>query len=109
MADLKWSPAEKKVARRAFDAALELKLAQVLSELKARAAAAATPSDLWAIEDFLRHERRAIDDAFDYRYSQLPMVFGRLIAAGLMTEADLAGLADDKLEVTRRIVRARAE
>jgi hypothetical protein len=47
MSDLKWSASEKKVARRAFDAALQRALAVVMAELKAKAAAASAPSDLW--------------------------------------------------------------
>ena len=50
MHDLKWSQAEKKIARRVFEAALAVELSEVLSELKERAAAAAEPDDMWSIE-----------------------------------------------------------
>jgi hypothetical protein len=104
MYDLKWSAAEKKVARCAFDAALKSALAGIMSEFKAKAAAAATTTDMWDVEDFLRERRSEIDQTFDYRYSQLPRVFGRLILDGLLKEADLRGLSDDKLEAIRRFV-----
>jgi hypothetical protein len=52
MPDLKWSPAEKKIARAAYEAALESALTAILSELKAKAYAAVTPSDMWDIEVF---------------------------------------------------------
>jgi hypothetical protein len=99
--DLKWSPSEKKVARNAFDAALESALAKVMAEFKRRAEAAATPSDMWAIESYLRQQRREIDETFDYRYSQLPFVFARLIHAGHLDESRLGGLSEDKLEIIR--------
>ena len=85
--DLKWSPSEKKIARRAFDAALETALAKVLAEFKRRANATSTPSEMWEIEDFLRQQRREIDESFDYRYSQmsLPVSFER----GIWTRASL--------------------
>jgi hypothetical protein len=101
MHDLKWSSSEKRIARRAYEAALEAALGQVMTEFKARAAAAATPSDMWAIEDYLRRRRRELDEMFDYRYSQLPFVFARLIASNLLDETRLAGLSEEKLAIMR--------
>jgi photoprotection regulator FRP-like protein len=97
--DLKWSPSEKKVARKAYDTALEAALARVMAEFKRRAAAAATPSDMWDVEDYLRQQRREIDETFDYRYSQLPFVFARLIREGHLDESLLAGLSEEKREI----------
>ena len=44
--DLKWSPSEKKIARAAFDAALEVALGKTLAEFKKKASDAATFSDM---------------------------------------------------------------
>lgn len=103
MHDVKWSESEKKLARRVFEAGLAAELAEVMAELKARAAAAAAPDDLWDIEDYLHRTRREIDQKYDYRYSQLSFVFGRLLREGRIQEADLAGLSEDKLSSIRRI------
>lgn len=103
MHDLKWSDSEKKIARRAYQAALEKALAGIMAEFKARAASAATPSDMWAIEDYLRERRRQIDETFDYRYSQLLFVFARLIHDGHLDEAQLSGLSDEKRAIIRGI------
>lgn len=103
MDDLKWSESEKKVARRAFEAALAAELADVMVEFKARAAAASKPDDLWAIEEYLRHTRREIDAKYDYRYSQLIIVFGRLLREGRIQDAQLAGISEEKLSSIRRI------
>ena len=46
MYDLKWSDSEKKLARRAFEAALTHELAELMAEFKAKAAAAAEPDDM---------------------------------------------------------------
>jgi hypothetical protein len=105
MRDLNWSASEKKIARNAYDRARDTALAKLMTEFKARAAAAATPADMWAVENFLRQARREIDDMFDYRYSQLPFVFARLIHEGHLYEADLDGLSEDKLEVICRLLR----
>jgi hypothetical protein len=99
--DLKWSPSEKKIARKAFDAALEAALGEVMAEFKRRAAAASTPSDMWEIEDYLRRERREIDELFDYRYSQLLLVFPYLIRKGHLEESLLDGLSEEKREIIR--------
>jgi hypothetical protein len=100
--DLKWSGSEKKIARRAFDAALEATKAGIVAEFKARAAAVVTLSDMWAIEDHLRQQHRTIDELFDYRYSKLLFVFARLIGQGYLDEEQLAGLSDEKLDIIRR-------
>jgi hypothetical protein len=102
--DLKWSHSEKKIAREAFDAALHSALTKVMVEFKRRANTVTTPSDMWKIEDYLHEQRREIDDTFDYRYSQLPIVFAQLIREGHLEEGRLAGLADDKLDIIRSIL-----
>jgi hypothetical protein len=99
--DLKWSPSEKKVARRAFDTALEAALAKVMGEFKRKANAASTPSEMWEIEDYLRQQWREIDETFDYRYSQLPLVFARLNREGHLNESLLSGLSDERREIIR--------
>ncbi|QEX18018.1 hypothetical protein FRZ44_33220 [Hypericibacter terrae] len=64
----------------------------------------ATLSDIWAIEDDLRRQRRTLDELFDYRYSQLLFVFARLIGEGYLDEGRLAGLSDDKLAIIRHLL-----
>jgi hypothetical protein len=100
--DLHWSPSEKKIARKAFDAALQSALGKVIAEFKRKAAAVSSADDMWEIEDYLSQQRKKINEAFDYRYSVLPLVFARLIFEGELEQGQLAGLAEDKLQVIRR-------
>jgi hypothetical protein len=99
-----WSPAEKKIARAAFDAALETTLAGIMAEFKAKAAAVTEPSEMWELEDYLRERSREVDETFDYRYSQLIDVFARLILDGRLEEKRLDGLGEEKRADIRRIV-----
>lgn len=46
MKDLKWPAAERKIARRIFDAALERELASALAAFKEMAARAGQPEDM---------------------------------------------------------------
>jgi hypothetical protein len=101
MFDIKWSDSEKKVARRAYERALDARLAKLVADFKAKAVVVATAADVWDIEDDLRQQRREINEVFDYRYSQLPLVFARLIRDGLLDEAQLSGLAEEKLKLIR--------
>ena len=103
MHDLKWSESEKKVACRVFELALSAELAEVMAEFKARADAAAEPDDLWSIQEYLHRTRREIDEKYDYRYSQLITVFGRLLREGRVQDAQLTGLSEEKLSYIRRI------
>ena len=100
-----WSPAEKAVARRAYDEALAAAKAGVMAEVKRQAAAAETMTEIWAIESYLQDARRRIDLMFDYRYSRLILVFADLIRQGYIDEHRLDGLTEDKREAVRRILR----
>ena len=102
MYDLKWSHAEKTIARRAFDKALGNELEAVIREAKSRADAIKDAPDLWDLESWLTERRREIDRRYDYRYSILPLVFAQLLRDGHITEDDLHGLGQDKLDLIRR-------
>ena len=102
MCELKWSHAEKTVARRAFDLALGKESEALLQEAKGRAARIEEPSELWDLERWLTERRREIDRGYDYRYSILPLVFAQLLRDGRLTEDDLHGLGQEKLDLIRR-------
>lgn len=102
MYELKWSHDEKTVARRAFDLALGKELKALLQEAKGRAARIKEPSKLWDLESWLTERRREIDRRYDYRYSILPFVFAQLLRNGRLTEDDLHGLGQEKLDLIRR-------
>jgi hypothetical protein len=101
MDSLRWSEGEKKIARRAFDKALHQELDRVTRTVKQMALAIKEPGDLWKMEHYLTRRRKEIDSLFDYRYSQLPLVFGRLVQTGLLSLEDLQGLGEKKLAYVR--------
>jgi hypothetical protein len=103
MDNLKWSESEKKLSRRIFEAALEAELSEILAEFKSKAAAAATAEAMWALEEYLAQKRREVDGKYDYRYSQLLFVFGRLVREGRLREEQLSGLAPEKLSYIQRM------
>lgn len=106
MRELKWSPAEKVIARKAFHLALSRELDAVIREAKDRAAKLEEPSELWELESWLTQRRREIDRTYDFRYSVLPLVFAVLLRDGRIGEDDLHGLSQDKLERIRREARS---
>ncbi|MGX5846224.1 hypothetical protein ACWGTO_04020 [Mesorhizobium sp. PL10] len=101
-ADQHWSSSEKKVARSAYDAALKVALDKTMADLKSKVGTATTPSEMWEVEDFLRQQRRKLDQLFDYRYSQLIEVFASLIRQGYLEENLLVGLSEDKRQMIRK-------
>lgn len=100
--ELTWSPTEKLIARKAFDATLKRELENVIVEAKKRAEQIKQPSDLWQLGEYLTDRHKQIDREFDYRYSVLIMVFGNLLSQGRLSEAELHGLSEDKLDAIRR-------
>jgi Photoprotection regulator fluorescence recovery protein len=105
MRNLNWSAEEKAIARKAFDRALQQELQEVIEKTKKLSAKITGPDDLWKLESYLKHRREEIDRDYDYRYSVLPIVFGRLIREGRLNEQDLQGLGEDKLFYIRQITR----
>ena len=103
MDNLKWSESEKRLSRRVYEAALEAELAEVMAEFKSRATAVRMPEEMWALEGYLAQRRREIDGKYDYRYSQLLFVFGRLVREGRVKIEQLEGFSDDKLSYIERI------
>jgi hypothetical protein len=100
--ELKWSKSEKKIARRAFDAAYQRECAEIKSKLSEMVDGVSEPRDLWRIHNYLTEQRDETDAKYDYRYSVLPSVFARLLKDGWLSEADLEGLGEDKMEFINR-------
>jgi hypothetical protein len=98
-----WSKSEKAIARTAFDAALKRELQDVMHRTKQMANQIKEPADVWELEHYLTERRKEIDRTYDYRYSQLRHVFGRLLYEGRVSEGELRGLSDDKLKSIRSL------
>jgi len=104
-----WSRSEKIIARTAFDAALGRELHDVIQEAKKMASQIEQSSDLWDLEHYLTQRRKEIDRKYDYRYSQLTHVFGKLLREKRLREEDLRGLREDKLNSIRSFAKFLAE
>ena len=101
--DLKWSKSEKKIARLAFDAAYHKECDSIKSKLNTMIDGASVSRDIWHVHDYLTEQRELTDEKYDYRYSQLLFVLARLLGEGWLTEDDLEGLEDDKINAIRGI------
>jgi hypothetical protein len=104
-----WSRSEKIIARKAFDAALGRELHEVIQETQKMASQIQQSSDLWDLEHHLTQRRKEIDRKYDYRYSQLTHVFGRLLYENRLREEELRGLGEDKLKPIRSLAKFLAE
>jgi hypothetical protein len=104
-----WSRSEKSIARTAFDAALGRELHEVIQEAKKMASQIQQSSDLWDLEHYLTERRKEINRKYDYRYSQLTHVFGRLLYEKRLHEDELRGLREDKLKPIRSFAKFLAE
>ena len=104
-----WSKSEKAIARTAFDAALKRELQDVMHTTKQMANQVKEPADVWELEHYLTERREEINRKYDYRYSQLRHVFGRLLYEGRVSEEALRGLQEDKLKSIRSLAKFLAE
>ncbi len=98
MREWAWSQTEKRVARKAFDAALNGECEWIIAETKERAARITEIQEVWKLEEWIGERGKEISSKFDYRYSRLPIVIARLLCEGRLTPADLLGLAPEKID-----------
>ena len=61
MFDLNWTASEKKIARHAFQTALDRELAALIKESKKRMNQVSTPEELWDFEQWLPDRRKDIE------------------------------------------------
>ena len=93
-----WTHAEKKIARKAFHAALYRQCEAVTERAKKMLASSSPPYGAWKLHDYLTLERDKVDRRYDYRYSVLISVFAQLLRDKWLKLADLEGLSEDKIE-----------
>ena len=104
-----WSKSEKAIARTAFDAALKRELQDVMHKTKEMANQITEPADVWELEHYLTERREEINRKYDYRYSQLTHVFGRLLYEKRLRDDELRGLREDKLKSIHSLAKFLAE
>jgi hypothetical protein len=92
-----WTATEKKTARRAFDKAFERHCAAITAEARRMLENATDPSDVWRVQEYLSEHRKTVDRIYQYRYSNLLLIFSILMRDGWLTETDLAGLQQEKI------------
>ena len=91
--DARWTAAEKKVARKAFENALGRHLSAIIEEAKRMMANVAEPSDLWQVEAYLTESRKTVDRMYQFRYSDLLRVFSILMRDEWLEGSRLGWLA----------------
>jgi ketosteroid isomerase-like protein len=95
--ELRWTAAEKKTARRAFDKAFERHWAAITAEVRRMLDNATAPADMWRVQEYLSEQRKTVDRIYRYSYSGLILIFLLLMRDGWLTEADLVGLQQEKI------------
>jgi hypothetical protein len=99
---VKWTAAEKKAARAAFDLALARELAAMRKRIEALLQESPEPEQVWKVLDYLSEKQRDMEWKYDYRYSVLTGVLGRLLGEGLLSEAELGSIGPEKRKIIER-------
>jgi hypothetical protein len=95
--DETWAPTEKKLARIAFHKAFARHCTAITREARRMLETTTAPSDVFRVQEYLTEQRRIVDQLYDYRYSRLLDVFGRLLSDEWLREGDLTGLQPQKI------------
>jgi len=101
---LKWSAREKKIARAAYDKAYKIEMQRIQEAVYEKAKNFKEENDVWRLHDYLTRKRREVDEKYDYRYSVLIFVLGRVLRERLISDEDLEGLSQDKVAMIRRVL-----
>jgi hypothetical protein len=102
-----WSKKEKEVARRIFDKALEREINQIKDRIIKLLTKYKEPTDIWKIHDYLSEKREEISLKYDYRYSVLMRVFSILYEEGYISDDDMVGLSDEKIDQIKEMAGVR--
>jgi len=105
MNHIKWSKSEKKIAREAFEKAYERECSYLAGRIREKANNIRKSDDVWELHDFLTEKRKEVDEKYDYRYSVLDFVFARLTKEGWLEYDDLEGVAEEKIECIKSLLR----
>lgn len=90
---LNWSKSERVIARKAFDAALNRELHEIIQQAKQKASQSKRPTEVWELERYLTWRRKDIDQKYQFRTSWLKDVLGRLLYENRVLEGRSAGIA----------------
>jgi len=103
MHNLTWSPKEKRVAREVFERAALAEEHELLANCKMKAASLKNIEDLNSLQYWIQEAERAYQEKYDYRYSQLIIVFGRLLREQRISIEELGELDKEKLAYIKHI------
>jgi len=95
--DETWTPTEKRLAKIAFEKAFERQCTAITQEARRMLETATAPSDIFRVQEYLTEQRRIVDRLYNYRYSRLLGVFGRLLSDGWLSEGDFNGFEPEKI------------
>lgn len=91
------------MARRVYDGAYRKECTEILNKTKEMLSEMKDPKEIWKVEDYLDEKREEIDAKYDYRYSVLVLVLGRLMREGFIEDSELQGLSQNKIDDIKRI------
>ena len=97
-----WTKTEKQIAKKAFNLAKSRAYKELIDTINSKVIK--TQNQIWELRDLLNKKAKEFDNKFDYRYSQLPILFIRYINEGLLRIEELEGLSEDKIYIIRDII-----
>lgn len=96
-----WSKKQKETARVLFDLAKQRDYDNLMQSVKDFCLE--EDGDIWKLKDFLNTKANEFDIKYDYRYSQLPLLFTNLEEEGLLYASELEALGADKFQQIKEI------
>ncbi len=103
MQNLTWSANEKQLARTVFERAALEEERELLEYFKRKSATLKNMEGLRSLLHEMQETERRYQEKFDFRYSQLIILFGRLVREGRIGIEVFNGFSQEKLEFIEKI------
>ena len=102
-----WTKAEKQIAKKAFNLAKSRDYQYLINTINSKDIN--SQNQIWELRDLLNKKAKEFNNKFDYRYSQLLILFIQYINEGLLRIEELEGLSEDKIYIIRDAVEGNYE
>jgi hypothetical protein len=100
-----WTNPEKEIARNLYAKVVLEEYDEIIKDFKRRAQKVKTRDEFWEMENYIKEVHRDLEARFDPRYSQILFVFGSLLRRGKISNEQLKGLSNEKINEIHRIAK----
>jgi hypothetical protein len=98
-----WPKSEKILAQKILGVALNREMLEIRKRISKTVTDYKEHEDIWKLHKYLSDKKKEMDSKYELKYSQMILVFGRMIREGYLREDDFNGLSESKIKAVKEI------